>query len=197
MSTAPWQQVLDFWFRPTADGGHDVQRWFSRDDVFDATIRSRFMDLHEAAAHGQCSAWTEHPQGVLALLIVLDQFSRNLFRDSPRAFAQDAQARAVAHHMVERGGDQELAPIERVFVYLPFEHSEESADQRLSVTLFERLEQSVPKTQRGQYAVFSDYARQHAEVIARFGRFPHRNAALGRLSTAQELAFLELPGSSF
>lgn len=197
MSTAPWQQILDFWFLPAEDGGFDVERWFRRDDAFDAAVRTRFMDVHQAAVRGDCSAWITHPQGTLALLIVLDQFSRNLFRDSPRAFAQDAEACAIAHDMVRREGDQELAPVERVFVYLPFEHSEDLDDQRLSVELFEQLEQSVPEGQRSQFAGFSDYARQHARIIERFGRFPHRNAVLGRPSTAEETAFLELPGSSF
>lgn len=197
MNTAPWQAVLDFWFMPAADGSHDVQRWFRRDDAFDAAIRAQFMDVHEAAARGELAAWNAQPQGALALLIVLDQFSRNLLRDSPRAFAQDAQARAIAHDMVERGDDQKLEPIERAFVYLPFEHSEDAADQKCSVALFERLEQSVPAAQKSLHAVFSDYARQHAEIIEHFGRFPHRNAVLGRASTPEEMAFLKLPGSSF
>lgn len=197
MTGAPWQPVLDFWFAPAADGDVDVQRWFQRDDAFDAAIDAQFHRVHEAAARGDLDGWAATPRGGLALLIVLDQFSRNLFRGSPRAFAQDAQACAVARAMIDRGDDRKLEPIERVFVYLPFEHSEESGDQELSVALFVALEQSAPPAHRARFAGFTDYARQHADIIERFGRFPHRNAVLGRSSTDAETAFLALPNSSF
>jgi uncharacterized protein (DUF924 family) len=145
----------------------------------------------QEAANGGLDRLADFPDGALTLAILLDQFPRNLFRGRPEAFAQDAKARATAQAAIARGFDQLLAPVERVFIYLPFEHSEALDDQHRSVALFESLP-AVPWR-----AEQIDYAARHRDIIARFGRFPHRNAALGRVSAAEEAAFLQQPGSSF
>jgi uncharacterized protein (DUF924 family) len=180
--------VLDFWFQGDPAAWRE-QRWFQRDDAFDAEIRARFALAVESARDGALDAWAATAAGALALVIVLDQFPRNIHRGSHLAFAGDAHARRIAGRALSWAGG--LAPVQRVFLYLPFEHSEDLADQDRSVALFETL--------RGEGAVESaiDYAHRHREVIARFGRFPHRNAALGRTSTAEEEAYLAQPGSGF
>ncbi len=185
--------VLDFWFGPagSADRGQPKDAWFRRSADFDAQIRGRFLAVHEAAAGGALAAWEQAPGSALALALVLDQFSRNLFRGMPRSFAADALALGVARRAVERGVDRLLSPVERWFIYLPFEHSEDIADQARSVELFESLAGDAYSKSP------IDYARRHRAVIARFGRFPHRNAILGRVSTPEELEFLQQPGSSF
>lgn len=185
--------VLDFWFAPKGSAEHGRPRacWFVKDAAFDESIRARFLTLWEAASRGELDGWRAQPASALALVIVLDQFSRNLFRGEPRSFSQDGRALAVAKHMVEEGVDQELLPVERWFVYLPFEHSEAMADQQRSLELFGSL--SADPDSAGAI----DYAHRHYDVIRRFGRFPHRNDILGRPSTPEELAFLQEPGSRF
>lgn len=190
--TAP-QEVLDFWFE--GEPGLFRRRWFQRDDDFDAAIRARFGGAVAPARDGALDGWAETPEGALALTILLDQFPRNLFRGTPEAFASDAHARAIARRAVlERRHDLALHPVQRGFLYLPFEHSEEMADQALSVTLFEGLRDHGESRQPGGVI---DYAWRHWEVIRRFGRFPHRNAALGRRDTAAETAYLAQPGAGF
>ncbi len=176
------REVCGFWFSAEVRPG-----WWEKDADLDAEIRSCFEILYERAAAGGLADWEETARGALALVIVLDQFPRNMFRDSPRAFATDARARAVANRAVERGNDQGLGAEERLFLYIPFEHSEDLADQDRAVALIETL---------GDQG-FTDYAHRHRDIIARFGRFPHRNRILGRVSTPDEEAFLESPGSSF
>ncbi len=183
------RDVLDFWF---GDADEPRQEWFRKDPAFDDSIRSRFGALIESALAGTLDGWAASPDGALARLLVLDQFTRNVFRGTARAFAGDAQALAGARAMVAHGDDLHLPPLRRVFAYLPFEHSEDPAMQRESVRLFEAL-----AAQRPALAGYVDYAHRHAEVIERFGRFPHRNAALGRASGADEAAWLALPGSGF
>jgi uncharacterized protein (DUF924 family) len=183
--------VLDFWFGAGAATAR--VEWFRKDAGFDALIRERFGELLEQALHGALDGWIAgQPAAALARIVVLDQFTRNAFRDTPRAFAGDASALAGARELVARGGDQVLTPLQRVFVYLPFEHAEDRAMQRESLRLFSALLSEDAST-----ANFEDYARRHAEVIERFGRFPHRNEVLGRVSTADETAFLQQPGSRF
>ena len=184
--TAP-ADVLAFWF---ADGP-DTRRaaWFQKDDAFDAACR-QFEPAHEAAKRGELDHWAARPEGVLALLILLDQLSRNLHRGSPEAFAADPKARAIAAAAIARGDDRTLTPVQRMFVYLPFEHSEDLADQDRSVALFESIRDGL-----GDNTV--DYAERHRDVIRRFGRFPHRNAALGRANTPAEDAYLAEPGAGF
>lgn len=182
--------ILAFWF---ADGPDTFREaWFRRDDGFDAAIRERFGAATLVARDGCLDAWAELPDSALALLILLDQFPRNLYRGSAGAFASDAHARAIAREVVlRRRFDLALTPTERGFLYLPFEHSEAMADQDLSVTLFEGLRDD-PRCARPGGTI--DYAWRHRAVIARFGRFPHRNAALGRQSTPEEEAWLAAGG---
>ncbi len=179
--------ILDFWF----NGDPSARRaaWFQKDDAFDAEC-ARFASAAEAARAGAFDHWAGSAEGSLALLILLDHLSRNLHRGSALAFAADARARQVASAAVDRGFDRVLTPVQRMFVYLPFEHSEDLADQDRSVALFEAIRPAL-----GDSTV--DYARRHRDVIARFGRFPHRNAVLGRTNTAAEAAYLAEPGSGF
>lgn len=186
--------VLDFWFGEPGSPqfGQDSKRWFARDPAFDAALRERFGAKLAAARRGDCDNWQGSPLGALALIVVLDQFSRNVLRDSADAFAGDARALQVARRMVATLADRRLpSPYHRAFAYLPFEHDESLAGQRESVRLFEALEQETGA--RG----YLSSARRHAEIIERFGRFPHRNAVMGRPSTDEEIAFLREPGSSF
>ena len=187
------QEVLDFWFGAPGSAEHGKRRevWFKKSDVFDQAIRRRFSVLYELAADGRLAGWDRTPQSLLAFIIVCDQFPRNIFRNDPRAFATDARALAAAQKMVGSGWDLQLAPLERQFAYLPYEHAEDMTMQQRSIELFERL------AQEPALADLPEWARKHAEIIARFGRFPHRNAALGRESTPEELEFLQQPGSSF
>ena len=188
------QAVLDFWFLPPDNPGYGQSRaeWFRKDEAFDARIAERFGALIDDALAGGLRAWEATPHGALARIIVLDQFTRNVYRGTPRAFAGDAQALALAQSLTEQGLDQQLPPMLRAFAYLPFEHAEDLAMQARAVELFQLLSQAQPG-----FESMLDYAQRHQEVIARFGRFPHRNAILGRPSTPQEVAFLRQPGSSF
>lgn len=187
--TASAQEVLDFWF---AD--ETAVRWFVRDDELDQAVRERFADTLDAAAAGTLEHWAATPRGWLALLIVLDQFSRNIYRGNPRAFAQDTKAQRLVLDGLDRRFDEALLPLERVFAYLPLEHAEDLALQGRSVTLFRALALQSTPTSRGQYELFLDYALRHCEVVTRYGRFPSRNAALGRESTPDERAYLAETG---
>jgi uncharacterized protein (DUF924 family) len=180
--------VLAFWF----DGERQRPEWFRKDAAFDATVRERFGATLEAALAGRLLDWHGSPPSALARVLVLDQFTRNAFRDTPRAFAGDALALVAATDMVARGDDRHLAPVQRSFVYLPFEHAEDRAMQHKAVSLFEQLAADAPAL-----ADLVTWARKHQEVIERFGRFPHRNAILGRTSTAEELTYLAQPSSGF
>ena len=180
-------EILHFWFAGDPSARRAV--WFQKSDDFDAGCRT-FLDAHEAAKRGELDRWADTAEGALALLILLDQLSRNLHRGSPETFAADAKARAIAAAAIERGFDRALTPVQRTFVYLPFEHSEDLADQDRSVVLFETIRRDVGDST-------ADYAARHRDVIARFGRFPHRNAVLGRANTAAEADYLAQPGSGF
>lgn len=194
MNNSPWQPVLDFWFLPADAPGHGQARaeWFRKDAAFDAQIRSRFGPLLEQGLAGGLTHWDADPLGALARILLLDQFTRNAFRDSPRAFAGDALALAGAQALVAAGADRRLAPLQRWFIYLPFEHTEDLALQERSVALFSKLQQDS-----GDFAATLDYALRHRAVIARYGRFPHRNSILGRPSSAAELEYLRQPGAGF
>jgi uncharacterized protein (DUF924 family) len=181
--------LLAFWFEGAPDTWR--QAWFVRDDAFDAAIAERFGAVADAAAAGAHDALAATPQGTLALMLLLDQFPRNLHRGTARAFAADAHARAIARAAIAAQQDRALGPLQRVFLYMPFEHGEAIEDQDLSVALFEGL-RDTPLLAAPDSAI--DYAWRHRAVIARFGRFPHRNAALGRESTAKEAAFLAAGG---
>jgi uncharacterized protein (DUF924 family) len=185
--------ILAFWFE--GDRHTFRERWFRPDPAFDGMIRERFGALIAPAAAGAHDDWAATPQGALALAILLDQFPRNLYRGTAQAFAADAHARAVARAAVLRDRhDLALTPTERTFLYLPFEHSEEMADQDLSVALYEGLrDDPVHRAPGGTI----DHAWRHWLVIREFGRFPHRNAALGRKGTPAEQAYLARPGAGF
>ncbi|MBT9501882.1 MAG: DUF924 family protein [Burkholderiaceae bacterium] len=188
------QQVLDFWFGApgSAEAGQVRAAWFKKDPAFDAEIAERFGTLVRRGLHGELSDWALAPTTALAKILLLDQFTRNVFRGSKQAFAGDAQALKTAKALVDAGQDMTLDPLQRWFVYLPYEHDESLATQARSVALFERL-----ATADARLAGALDYARRHQAVIQRFGRFPHRNAMLGRDSTVAELAYLAEPGSGF
>ena len=188
------REVLDFWFGApgSEEFGRERKMWFRKRAVFDAQLRERFGALLDAAHAGELDAWCATPEGALALVIVLDQFSRNCHRGTPRAFAADEKALAIARAMVASGADLRLPTLQhRAFAYLPFEHAESAEAQRESLRLFGELAKDVDG--QGYY----DYAVQHAKVIERFGRFPHRNAQLGRASTDEETAFLRERRASF
>lgn len=183
--------VLDFWLGPMEAWGTFRAHWFNGGPELDAEIARRFTDVHAAACSGACHDWQEQSHGALALVIVLDQFSRNLGRGTPKAFAADETAREVASRAIERGFDEQLEPLLCWFLYLPFEHAEDLAAQDRAVALFRALPDHPEK------AMGVDYAVRHRDVIARFGRFPHRNAILGRASTPEEEAWLAAGGDRF
>lgn len=188
------QAVLDSWFLPEAAEGFGASRptWFRKDDAFDAAIKDRFGTLIEQGLRGELDGWAGEARSALARIVVLDQFTRNVFRGTPRSFAGDPQALAGASAMVGSRYDEALPPFMRAFVYMPFEHCEALAAQDEAVRLFTRLAGTDP-----EMASMLDYAHRHRAVIERFGRFPHRNDILGRRSTAEEAAFLLEPGSRF
>lgn len=186
------RDVLDFWFAE-----ENAAHWFAADDAFDARIEARFGEATRAAAQGELDAWAETADGWLALLILLDQFSRNLYRGDARAWAQDDKAQPLALSGIAQGLDRQLPPLQRLFAYLPLEHAEDMPLQQQSVSLFEQLCVDAPAEQRSRFELFVDYARRHREVIERFGRFPHRNDVLGRASTPDELSYLAQPGAGF
>jgi uncharacterized protein (DUF924 family) len=185
-------EILDFWFGPPASPRYGESRaeWFRKDPAFDAEIRMRFGAAIEQALAGAFADWTA-PRATLARVLLLDQFTRNCFRESPRAFAGDPLALATAEAAVARGNDRILIPAERRFMYLPFEHSESLAAQERGLALCTRLRDD---TGDGDALL---WAEKHASIIRCFGRFPHRNAVLGRESTPEEIAFLATPGSRF
>lgn len=170
-----YKDVLDFWFTELSG-----EQWFDKNDAVDAEIKSRFLDLHAAVAQNECANWRMNAEGALAEIIVLDQFSRNIYRDAAHAFRQDGQALALAQVAVAAGLDHELEVTQRLFLYMPYMHSESKKIHEDALELFTQLEN----------AEALKYERIHKEIIDRFGRYPHRNAALGRESTAEELQYL-------
>jgi uncharacterized protein (DUF924 family) len=196
-----FESVLDFWFgRLDSFGRADPEhaaRWWKKDPSFDRTLRQRFAAVHEAVASGERDDWLAMPRGRLAFVIVLDQFSRNMFRDTPRMFAYDTAALIAAREGVAQGAPRLLARDERQFLYMPFMHSEDLADQELSVSLFAALRDEPPLEASKHSGDQLSFAKRHCEIIKRFGRFPHRNALLGRAPTPEEIEFLAQPGSSF
>jgi len=207
-TTETADSVLEFWFgrgRGDAEAGGSAVEvaaektplWWSKNAAIDREITDRFAATVNAAAAGRLDAWRESPRGLLALIICADQFPRNIHRGAAAAFACDPLALRLAESGVDSGDDRLLAPIQRVFAYLPFEHSEALADQRRSLVLYQALADAAPAAERELFDGYLDFACRHHAIIARFGRFPHRNAVLARRSSAEELAFLEQPGSSF
>lgn len=193
MSSQTPEDVLSFWFSDRDDDGNPVFRkaWFEKDPAFDETMRQRFGAVHEQAAARMLEAWREEPQPALALTVLLDQFSRNMFRDTPVMYACDDYAVEVAGGALARGFGDGMPEVQRWFFFMPFMHSERLADQQTCVRLFE----SLPDSEAVQQGLKS--ARRHCEIVERFGRFPHRNAILGRQTTADEEVFLKEPDSAF
>jgi uncharacterized protein (DUF924 family) len=192
------EDVLSFWF---GDATAPREQWFRRSDALDEEIRGRFGEAIEQAARGDLDAWKQTARGRLAAVVLLDQFSRNAFRGTARAFAQDGLALAIAEEGIDLAQDRVLSPLEQSFLYMPFMHAEDPAMQARSCALFERLASEAPATLgaplAGYLADAVKYARAHRQIIDRFGRFPHRNAVLGRATTPEEANFLKGPGSSF
>jgi len=195
------EDILAFWFGgesgDSATAEAQKKLWWAKDAVIDSGIRERYGALVAAAAGGAHRVWTDEPRGRLALILLFDQFPRNIHRDTPQAFAHDGLALRLALDGIAAGADRKLRAIERVFFYLPLEHAESVEVQERSVELFRALATGVPETDRRTFAGFVDYAVRHRDIVHRFGRFPHRNRILGRESTAEELEFLKQPGSSF
>lgn len=195
------EDILQFWFgdasETPAKAEARMSRWFDPAPETDARIRAQFGAALEAAARGDYASWAGAPRPLLALVVLLDQFPRNIWRGSARAFAQDAQALAVARQAVAAGFVHQLVPIEQPFLTLPFQHSETLEAQHESLRLCREIVATSPPDWRPVLATFLPYAEQHFELIARFGRFPHRNALLGRVSTPQERAYLDGGGETF
>jgi uncharacterized protein (DUF924 family) len=199
--TAPWQPLLDWWFG-TSGSAQEVaaqkgKLWFGKRDSQDLEARERFGEWVEQALAGRLTDWAQRPEGWLALVLLLDQLPRMIFRDSPKAFSGDLRAQKLVAQGIAADFDRQLKPIQRVFIYLVFEHCENLAVQNEAVSRFIDLVAEQPEGERAVFADNLDYAERHRKVIARFGRFPHRNAVLGRESTAEELEFLAGPGSRF
>ena len=188
-----FEEVLDFWFGREGEEGYGEFRevWFTKNPEFDREIRDRFEAIYEEAAVGRLESWKDETRSCLALIVVLDQFPRNMYRGDARMYAADRLAQEAARHAVEHAYDRELPSYGRLFLYLPFEHSENLEDQQRSVRLFEGLAAEMGSDD------LLGYALRHKEIVERFGRFPHRNEILGRQTTPEEAEFLEGPNSSF
>lgn len=189
-----YREVIDFWFgdytQDTAVPANEL-KWFRKSDAFDEQIRDRFLASWEAMSQGGLQDWEEKLDSRLALILVIDQFSRNLFRNDPKSFAHDPRAVALTKQTIAEKKDTALLPFQRTFLYLPLEHSESLDDQNLSVESYQRLYTDVPESLRKHFAENLQYAKVHREIIQRFGRFPHRNAVLKRETTPEEREFLK------
>jgi len=189
------EEVLEFWFGAAARDADEVmtnvRRWYAGGEAVDRVIRERFAGDVEAAFAGKLAGWSETPRGLLALVLVLDQFTRGIFRDSPRTYAGDANAQALAAHAFDTGMDRALSHEERHFLVMPFLHSEDAAQQARAVELSQELERNAPDHYKKMAAMGVEQSLKYQAIIQRFGRFPHRNAILGRESTAEELEFLK------
>jgi uncharacterized protein (DUF924 family) len=199
--TPPVETLLAFWFGEDADdatiAGRQAALWWKKNPAMDEQCRRLFLPQVEAAAAGRLDTWAASARGRLALILLTDQLPRNIWRGTARAFAADALAQRHCLEGLDAGEDRALRPVERVFFYLPLEHAESLPLQQRCVELFGALSGAVPAAARDRFDGYRDYALRHRDIIARFGRFPHRNAALGRASTPEETAFLATPGSAF
>ncbi|AZD96299.1 DUF924 family protein [Pseudomonas chlororaphis] len=198
---APWQPLLDWWFgsaeKPADIVAEKGKLWFGKRDSQDLEARERFGDLVEQALADGLTEWAQRPQGWLALVLLLDQLPRMLYRETPKSFAGDLRAQALVAQGIAADFDRQLPATQRSFIYLVFEHCENLAVQNEAISRFAALHDEQPPEDRPVFADQLDYAERHRKIIARFGRFPHRNRILGRESTPEELAFLREPGSSF
>ncbi|MCM2459580.1 DUF924 family protein [Pseudomonas sp. LARHCG127] len=195
----PWQPLLDWWFgtaeKPDEIAADKGKLWFGKGH--DRQAQERFGDQVEQALAGGLTDWAQRPEGWLALVLLLDQLPRMIYRNTPEGFSGDLRAQALVAQGLAAGFDQQLKPIQRVFIYLVLEHCENLAVQNEAVSRFIELVREQPEAQRAVFEDNLDYAERHQKIIARFGRFPHRNAVLGRESTAEEVEFLSRPGSRF
>ena len=195
------EAICEFWFGSSQDDLAVVQqqskRWWSKNPNVDAAIKARFSDYLPKVVCGELEDWQQSPLGILALILLTDQFSRNMFRGTAQAFAYDAIARSFCKQGIKDGTDRSLRPIQRVFFYLPLEHSESLADQEHCILQFQRLSMASKPCLQPTFENYIDFAIRHRDIIDRFGRFPHRNAILNRNSTQAEIDFLKMPGSSF
>jgi uncharacterized protein (DUF924 family) len=190
--------LLRVWFgEPGSSPFASSKKWFTKDEAFDRALREQFEETLDAAARGELDGWRASPREEVALVILLDQISRNIHRGTPRSFAQDELSRAVTLEMLAKGVDRTLGLAERYFVLMPLMHAEDVALQRRCVAEFEALLADTSEEARAMLTSAVDYAKKHAVIVERFGRFPHRNAILGRASTPEEIEFLGQPGSSF
>ena len=194
--------IRKYWFGSALENAavtasQRARLWWSKNPEVDNEIRRRFESCVIKAGSGELDHWASNPQDRLALILLTDQFPRSIYRDSARAFAFDTRALSLSHDGIDAGFDVTLRSLERVFFYLPLEHSERLADQERSVSLFQKLLDEVGPDQKPTFAGYFDFAVRHREIIRRFGRFPHRNDVLGRVSTPEELSFLQHPGSRF
>jgi uncharacterized protein (DUF924 family) len=188
------ESVLEFWFADASSGREALERrnrvWFRGGASFDRQCSERFAAALAAAADGALDSWKEWPRGRLAMIVLFDQLSRNIHRGTAEAYAHDARALELCREGIERGHDRQLSAIERTFFYLPMEHAEDREAQALSVQQFEALAKEGPAELHEQLAANASYAREHRDIVERFGRFPHRNAVLGRDNTPEEEAYL-------
>ncbi|MFA9410364.1 MAG: DUF924 family protein [Deltaproteobacteria bacterium] len=199
--TDPIEDVLDFWFGELNELGcsspEHRKRWWTKSDAFDEAIKSHFLHEYEAVVAGERETWRNTARGTLSYIIVLDQFSRNMFRGTPEMFTADELAREACREGLDAGLGAELEFDERVFFYLPLEHSESMEDHERCLEIFHDLLSSAPEPLEADAKNYLDFAKAHKAIVERFGRYPHRNATLGRASTPEEIEFLEEPGSSF
>jgi uncharacterized protein (DUF924 family) len=198
---APWQSLLQWWFgsaeRPEEVAAQQGALWFGKRDSQDAEARKRFGDLVDQALAGGLAEWAQSPQGWLALILLLDQLPRMIYRDTPKAYAGDRRAQGLVVDGLAEGLEQQLLPLQQAFILLVLEHAEDLELQNRSVTLHQKLLPTELGLEHALFADYLDYAEKHQRIIERFGRFPHRNDVLGRESTAEEVAFLRQPGSRF
>ena len=194
----PYERILTFWFgRSPEETKERASRWWKKDPAFDQEIRAEFEADLVRAVRGELDHWLGEPESSVAFVVLLDQFSRNMYRDTPEAFAQDERALAATLQGIERGFDERLPPMQRYFFYMPMMHAEDRAVQRRSVEVFERLASEKDTGFDGMLRGAADYAQRHRDIVERFGRFPHRNNMLERTTTGEEANFLLTPGSSF
>ncbi len=188
-----YSEILDFWFGTpdSSEYGHSRSQWFTKNPEFDQQMRSLFLPHYQLASRRELDSWKDQPLSCLALIILLDQFPRNVFRGTPQSFATDNLALQFAEGAIAQGFDQQLLSVQRWFIYLPLEHDENLVNQERSVELFADFKDDPEGGNTYEYAI------RHRDVIAQFGRFPHRNIILGRKSTPAEIEFLQQPGSSF
>lgn len=195
------ETICEFWFGTDQDDSDVIQQrsklWWSKNPDVDTEIKARFSSYLAKATNGELEGWKQTPLGILALILLTDQFSRNMYRDTAEAFAYDAIARTLCKQSLKEETDQSLRPIQRVFFYMPLEHSESLADQEHCIQLFQRLAAESAPRSKDRFERYIDFAVRHRNIIDRFGRFPHRNTLLNRASTPDELEFLKTPGSSF